>query len=185
MSPVSDDPRTDSQLVEAINAGDVDAFETLYRRHRDWVVKLAYRFTADRELSLDVMQETFAYVLAKFPGFELTARFTTFLYPVVRHLAIGEQQKARRRNVTGDSPREAAAPADSTTAADVRDELAVVMGRLSEDHREVVLMRFVDGFSLDQISQALRVPLGTVKSRLHHAIRALRIDPKVRKYFEA
>ena len=55
---------------------------------------------------------------------------------------------------------------------------------LPETHREVVLMRFVDGLSLDEIATALDIPLGTVKSRLHNALNALRADPRVRKYFE-
>src|SRR5437773_11456375 len=83
-APVDDlreeDPRSDQQLIAAINDGDADAFEVLYRRYRDWVANLAYRFTGDRELALDVLQETFLYFLRKFPGFILTAQLKTFLY---------------------------------------------------------------------------------------------------------
>lgn len=53
----------DAELVAAINQGDHAAFETLYRRHRDWTVNLAFRFTGDEALALDVMQETFLYLL--------------------------------------------------------------------------------------------------------------------------
>ena len=80
MRPGAHEP-TDQELIAAINAGSVDAFETLYRRYRDWTVNLAYRFTGNRDDAVDTMQEVFIYVLRKFPGFELTARFKTFLPP--------------------------------------------------------------------------------------------------------
>ena len=63
------DPRSDESLIEAMNNGDTRAFEVLYHRYRDWVYRLACRFTGDDEEALDVLQETFVYFLRKFPGF--------------------------------------------------------------------------------------------------------------------
>jgi RNA polymerase sigma-70 factor (ECF subfamily) len=63
-------------------------------------------------------------------------------------------------------------------------DLAAVVSGLPETHREVVLMRFVDGLTLEEIGQALDIPLGTVKSRLHNALAALRKDPRVLRFFE-
>lgn len=82
------DDRSDEALVAALNAGDTSAFDAVYYRYRDWVVRLAYRFTANNEDALDELQETFAYLFRKFPGFVLTARMTTFLYPVVKNLSL-------------------------------------------------------------------------------------------------
>src|SRR5687768_16771157 len=82
------DPRGDLDLIAAINDGDTGAFEVLYHRHRDWVVNLAFRFVGDRDLALDVLQETFLYFVKKFPGFRLTANLKTFLYPAVKNLSI-------------------------------------------------------------------------------------------------
>src|SRR6478609_3768000 len=79
--------QTDLELIGAISRGDPAAFETLYYRYRDWVIGLAQRFTGDPDSALDVMQETFLYLLRKFPGFQLTANFKTFLYPAVRNLS--------------------------------------------------------------------------------------------------
>src|SRR6266498_4796320 len=94
--PHQSDSRSDQDLIAAINDGAADAFEVLYYRYRDWVVNLAYHFTADRELALDVLQETFLYLVKKFPGFRLTAQLKTFLYPAVRNLSIGARRKAER-----------------------------------------------------------------------------------------
>jgi RNA polymerase sigma-70 factor (ECF subfamily) len=85
------DPRTDSDLIAASNAGDAGAFEGLYYRYRDWVVRLALRFTGHHEDALDVLQDTFAYLLRKLPNLRLSARMTTFLYPVVRNLALARR----------------------------------------------------------------------------------------------
>jgi RNA polymerase sigma-70 factor (ECF subfamily) len=173
------DPRTDHELVAAANAGDNSAFDALYHRHKQWVVSLATRFTGDGDVALDVLQETFIYLLSKFPGFKLTSRLTTFLYPAVKNISIAARRKSSRF-AGGQQPFDTL-PAP---AAAQHNELASVISALPETHSEVVLMRFVDGLSLDEIAQALSIPLGTVKSRLHNALATLRADPRVRQFFE-
>jgi RNA polymerase sigma-70 factor (ECF subfamily) len=175
------DSRSDEALVRAINAGDTSAFDVLYYRYRDWVVRLAFRFTRNREDALDVLQETFAYFFRKFPGFVLSARVTTFLYPVVRNLSIAHRHKRERLGIDRAIIEPVAMP-DSTDAVQ-RDELTMILSSLPESQREVLLMRFVDDMSLLEIAGALGIPEGTVKSRIHNAIASLRADPRVRNYF--
>lgn len=182
--PPADDPRTDLELIAAINRGDDAAFEAIYFRHRDFVARLAIRFTRDQDLAMDVLQNVFAYLVGKFPGFVLTCRMTTFLYPVVRHESLAAL-RARDKTVADDELL-MDAPARAPNApgeAPASDDLLRVLGVLGAAHREVVLMRFVDDLSLEEIAQALAIPLGTVKSRLHHAIAALRADPACRRFF--
>lgn len=174
----------DAELVAAINAGNHAAFETLYHRHRDWTVNLAFRFTGDEALALDVMQETFLYLLRKFPGFELRAQLRTFLYPAVRNLAIAARRKAGRCQAGGaENEMLASLPAPATVLGSDAD-LAAVLAHLPAQPREVLLLRFVDGFSLEEIADALAIPLGTVKSRLHNALKTLRNDPRTLSWFE-
>lgn len=177
------EPRSDQELVAAVNRGDVAAFGTLYVRHRDWVVNLAFRFTGDRDLALDVLQETFLYFQKKFPGFRLTARLQTFLYPAVRNLSIAARQKAQRLQSDESALENIAAPTDPTMPGSVRSELAEALEMLSDEHREVLLLRFVDDLSLAEIAAALGIPLGTVKSRLHNALETLRRDERTKKFF--
>jgi len=177
-----DDPRTDQQLIAAINAGSEQAFEALYRRYRDWVVNLAYRFTHNRDDAIDVMQEVFIYVLRKFPGFELTAKFKTFLYPAVKHTAIALRDKRRR---TADLDHTTAEQMiESSESHDDHGDLLALLNTLGQTHREVVILRFVDDLSMEEIAAALDIPPGTVKSRLHHATANMRADPKFRKFFQ-
>ena len=169
------DRRSDEELVAVCNAGDAHeaarAFEALYRRHRDFVLRVARRFTRDRELALDALQETFTYLLNKFPpageGLTLTARLPTLLYPAAKNAAITAVRKARRAAGAGD-----AEPIDAALAA------------LSPERREVLTLRFVDDLSLAEIAVALDVPLGTVKSRLHLALKELREDLRIKDLFE-
>jgi len=182
-SPEKLDEPSDQQLIAALNAGDGEAFEPLYLRYRDWVVAQAHRCIGDENLALDVMQETFLYLLRKFPGFRLTAQMKTFLYPAVRNLSIAARRKAARTQST-DAEQQylAQLPADEIAYTNSA-ELSAALANLSEDHREVLLLRFVDDLSLAEIAEAIGIPLGTVKSRLHHALETLRSDERAKEFF--
>jgi len=167
----------DSQLVRLANSGDASAFERLYLRHRDRVAGLAWRFTRNREDALDVMQDAFAYLFSKFPGFELRAKMTTFLYPVVRNLALEKVRKRGRTVPIADSDsteREPEPAPDPADAAERGIRLGEALGELNEGERDVVHLRFTEGMKLGEIAEALSTPLGTVKSRLHSALARLR-----------
>src|SRR5215207_2131069 len=141
LRPESDDrlsPLSDLELIAAINDGNESAFEILYHRHRDWVVNLAYRWTGDRDIALDVLQETFLYFSKKFPGFRLTAKLQTFFYPVVRNLSIAARRKLERvqsDQSAAESLAEHAAQPEASSGS--RDHLQAVLATLSEEHREV------------------------------------------------
>jgi RNA polymerase sigma-70 factor (ECF subfamily) len=161
------DPRTDAELARALRDGDASAFDALYERYHAWVSTLAFRFTKNREDALDVLQDTFAYLHRKRHDFELRSQMKTFLYPVVKHLALSRATLARRQAPL-DPRLDPAAPSASA------DNVAELLSGLSDVQQEVVLMRFVDGLDLQAIADALEVPLGTVKSRLHSALDLLR-----------
>lgn len=160
---------SDLELVERANRGEVEAFEMLYRRHRDWVVALAERCTGNRDDALDVLQDTFAQLFARFPGFALTAQLRTYLYPAVRHLSL-DRVRRRRPEVDVDSLADIL-PAPPAVAD---GDLARLLAMLPAGQREVLMLRYADDLSLAQIALALDIPLGTVKSRLHGALVALK-----------
>lgn len=184
----SSDPRSDADLVEVCNNGNAReatrAFEVLYDRHKGFVIRIALRFVHDRDSALDVLQETFTYLLRKFPpvgpGLTLGARMTSLLYPVAKNCAITLVRKSERfpssRELQPDD-----LPSDTATD---RDDIDAALQDLADDRREVVMLRFVDELSLQEIAEALQIPLGTVKSRLHLAIRQLRDSPKAKKFFD-
>jgi RNA polymerase sigma-70 factor, ECF subfamily len=173
--------RSDRELVDRVNLGDSAAFDELYHRHRDWVYRLAWRFTRDHQDAQDVLQETFFYLLGKFPGFQLTAALTTFLYPTVKHLSL----TLRRRKSLGHSDEaiEAEEIPDPGRTEVSRPELAAVLRSLPVEQQEVILMRFVDDMTLSEIAIALVIPVNTAKSRLYNGLQRLRDDHRTREYF--
>ncbi len=181
--PPSGQAPSDLECVASMNAGETDAFEVLYFRHRDWVFNLAFRFTGDQALALDVLQETFLYLLRKFPGFELRASLRTFFYPAVRNLSIAARRKANRCQTDPEGLDALQNLATADPAPSGMQDLRSVLDGLPEDQRDVLLLRFVDDLSLQEIAEAMEIPLGTVKSRLHNALRVLRQDPRVREFF--
>ncbi len=146
----------------------------LYRDHRDWVTALAYRFTASHDDALDVLQETFAYFFAKFPGFTLRSSIRSFLYPVVKHSSINVIRK-RQKLVALDAYRHIEVDTE-WRFPDASTDMVGLVGRLSEGQREVIRLRFGLGFRLAEIAEALEIPTGTVKSRLHNALKSLRAE---------
>jgi RNA polymerase sigma-70 factor (ECF subfamily) len=173
---------SDEQLVARANKGQAEAFEALYMRYRDWVYRLAWRFTRDQHLALDVLQETFTYLLKKLPKLQLTASVTTFLYPVVKHLSIAARRK-KLRLVSSDEMAEQVPAPESKAVDSTRAELSEVLAGLGDEQREVVLMRFVDDMTLDEIAEALDIHPSTVKSRLYRTLQKLRDDRRTRDYF--
>ncbi|MEO0424437.1 MAG: sigma-70 family RNA polymerase sigma factor [Pseudomonadota bacterium] len=179
---------TDQHLIDLCNGANaaraVAAFDELYRRHRQFVLRVALRYAGDHQLALDAMQDTFMWLLGRFPpdgpGITLTAKLTTLLYPVARSKAVD----ARRRF----DPPTSAEPLDTAVEQVAPEERAAdlheVLARLPEERREVLVLRFVEDFSLQDIAAALAIPLGTVKSRIHLAVKALRDDPVTRAFFD-
>jgi RNA polymerase sigma-70 factor (ECF subfamily) len=178
-----DDHRSDEALVAALNGGDMSAFDAIYYRYRDWVVRLAQRFTSNHADALDVLQETFAYLFRKFPGLILSARMTTFLYPVVKNLSIAAKRR-RERHISDSNLPEPIGPRVTQTTELARSELSAALAVLPDAQGEALLMRFVDDMSLAEIAVALAIPQGTVKSRLHNAIATLKRDERARSYFQ-
>jgi RNA polymerase sigma-70 factor (ECF subfamily) len=160
----------DRELAARADQGDSDAFEALYRRHRDWVVSLAWRLCGNREDALDVLQETFTHLFRRFPGWVLTSTMRAYLYPVVKHLCVSAARK--RRNVVPINGPDID-PAAPETPSDWTAEFDERIRSLPEGHQEVLRLRFVLELRLEEIAQALDLPLGTVKSRLHNALKSL------------
>ena len=174
----------DQRLVRAANGGDRAAFEALYRANKDRVLGMALRFTPHRDDAEDAVAEAFAYVLRKLPDLELTGRLTSLLYPVVKH-AVRALDERRGRHSVGDAAlADVLAPAEDPSDRTDPSDLERVLALLPAAQREVLLLRVVDDFSVEEVAAALEIPHGTVKSRLHHALATLRADPRTRTFFE-
>ena len=157
-------------LVRRAQAGDRDAFRSLYQAYQDRVFATAYRIAGDRETAADLTQEVFVKVFEELPGFRFGSRFSTWLYRVAANHAINKASETARHarlneRVAREKPSVApAAPAAHDRFADERIQAA--LGGLSVKLRVVTVLRYLEGLSYEEIAEALDLSVGTVKSRL-------------------
>lgn len=163
--------RSDADLLAAYARGDVRAFDALYYRHKDFAARVARRMARDESEAMDVLQEAFAKLVEHAPRLRFTAKASTWLYPVIRN-AIAERRRKERtlRLAPTDDPVSHAPPPSASLDTSA---LAHRLAALPDDQREVVMLRVVEELSVQEVALALGIPEGTVKSRLHHALKAL------------
>jgi len=170
-------------------------YETIVQRYARHVYNVAYRMTGNEADARDLSQEAFLRVYRALRRVEPDAPLESWLYRIVSNLHIDLLRKRPRGRVESlDAPvetprgeflREMPDPASSPEAIIEREQLDAtiqrVLGTLSEDLRMVVVLSDVEGYSYEEIAMSLRVPLGTVKSRLHRARQILqqRLGPYV------
>jgi RNA polymerase sigma-70 factor (ECF subfamily) len=179
----SENALCDSEAVERARGGDHEAFRVLVERHRDRVYRQALRILRDEELARDAVQEAFLKAYRGLRRFEGRSRFTTWLYRLVYNLCLDMKRRDRfsARQVEWDDERPASLPEDApgrmegpgaaAERVELRRGLAEAIDQLPDEARETLVLREVEGLSYAEIAEALRIPKGTVMSRLHYARR--------------
>ena len=163
----------DLELVAACADREPEAFRELLLRYRRSAVTLAYQMLGNMEDAEDVAQEAFVRVFQAIPRFRGQSAFSTWLYRIVTNLCLGTRRQ-RRPTVDLDAVREPSAP-DSTSRCVTEGLLTrQVMAAMPGELRAILLLREQEGLSYREISDALGLPLGTVRSRLSKARTALR-----------
>ena len=183
---------TDEDLMVRYQRGEVRAFEVLLTRHRRAVYNFILRFVGDRETAEDLLQEAFMRVIKGAEAYKRQAKFTTWLYTIARNLCVDQTRRRKhRKHASLDAPMDATA--ESGTLLDVipsgdmasdrisaNKQLHATMQRaiagLSEDQREVFLMREFLDMPFKQIADVVGVPENTVKSRMRYALERLRLE---------
>lgn len=167
----------DAEAMRRTAAGDLEAFGEIVCRHEKTLLNFFRRLGASPEDAEDWTQETFLRLYGWRDRYEPTARFAALLLTLARHVRIDRLRKAGRslalqaaEDLADRAVDPAAGPERVGEAIDVRAALA----RLSEAHREVVVLAVFEGLGYAEIGAALGVPEGTVKSRMFHALRKLR-----------
>jgi RNA polymerase sigma-70 factor (ECF subfamily) len=159
------DPRT----LERARRGDLDAFEDLVRAYQADVYRFAASLTRDRSLAEDVTQEAFLRAFRFIRGFRGETRFGSWLFSITRNCA-NDAMRRRRFPLARDQERAAAASVADPSA---RAELEAALESVSVEHRESFLLVEVFGLSYQETADVLGVAVGTVKSRMFRARRAL------------
>lgn len=172
----------DSQLIAEALSGHSGSFGTLVERYQDRLYNTMVHVVGSREDAHDVVQDAFVQAFVKLETFEQTAAFYTWLYRIAFNMAMSRLRRKKptvsveqARESTGIDPVDPQAPPDSPLEKDEQvAQVRVAISRLGEDHRQVLVLREIDGRSYDEISEILDLPVGTVRSRLHRARMDLR-----------
>jgi RNA polymerase sigma-70 factor (ECF subfamily) len=167
------------RLIDRAQAGEAAAFERLAQQHAAPLWRCALTLGKDPHWAEDLAQETLVEAWRSLARFDGRCRFSTWLCGILRHRFL----KGRRRqnavwlsapDVLGQMAGTACPPDRSAEASEDARRVRRAVASLPEEHRLVVELRFFAGATLDEIAAALGCPLGTVKSRLHHALGKLR-----------
>ncbi len=172
---------TEGELVRRAQAGDTNAFAALVNQHQRFVYNLALRSLGDAREAEDVAQEAFVRAWQALPNFRQHAQFRTWLYRIVFNLCCTHLPRLRRDlsaldadECTEIEAEPGADPARGVELAERRAYLHAQIERLPESYRVLVLLRYQQELSYEEIASIVGTPIGTVKTGLFRARERLR-----------
>ena len=168
---------TDSELIAKAKAGNENAFRQLVVRYQKKVFYLAYRMTKDKDAADDLAQETFIRTYQALGRFKENYPFYTYIYRICMNLSINYHRRqkltvyeSRTENWEEILEKQGIFPESiSTKEEKVLSQLEAEIDRLSPDYKAVVVLKFYENLSCQEIAKTLEIPLGTVLSRLARA----------------
>jgi RNA polymerase sigma-70 factor (ECF subfamily) len=181
----------EASLVERCKAGDRTAFDELISGHQDRVLNTAFRLMGNYEEALDLTQEVFLNCFRKIENFKGDSALSTWLYRITVNTAKNrwkyQQSRGINRTTSLDAPMDMedeervkqypdSHPTPRKVATD-REAVAFLeehLQKLCEEHREVLVLRYIEELAYEEIAEILSLSLGTVKSRIHRARNELR-----------
>lgn len=188
----------DADVVAAFLAGEELAFDVLVERYQTRLLNFIYRTIGDREKAEDLVQEVYIRVYRHLHRFDPSKKFSTWIYTIASNLAKNELRNRSRnplvlfqavRDKMGDDEERpldfedaAARPDDAFHKRYLQESVEAAVSTLPAHHRDVFILRELEGKSYEEIAEITGVNLGTVKSRLNRARASFaeRIAPKLR-----
>ena len=179
---------TDEELIGRFQDGDVYAFDQIVHRYKDPLTNFVYNFLNNRVDAEDVVQETFLRVFRNKYLYRNIAKFSTWIYTIAGNLARTELRRRKRKRIMSiskmgyegkdfDLPSTGLTP-EKEVDGDIKEELIrKEIEALPVRFKEVILLRDIEEFSYEEISSMLKIPIGTVKSRVNRG--RLRLQKKL------
>ena len=179
----------EKDLICRAARGDAEAFRQLVEAYQTPAYRLAARMCGP-DSAEDVTQEAFLAAWRGLPQFRGDCRFSTWLYRLVSNAAIDCLRREKKHRDTGDVddlelPDGGPSPQEQAERSDTRDAVRRALDRLSPEHRQVLLLRFMQELDYGEIARALNVSEGTVKSRINRAKSKLREVLAAGNFFDA
>lgn len=188
-----DSSLSDEELIERFQKGDIRAFEQIVQRYKDQLLNFVFRFLGNQEQAEDILQETFLRVYRNRHAYRRVAKFSTWIYTIAGNLARTELRKRKRRRFFSISDMgvedkdfevsdEVFNPETYVDTVLHDDVIQQEINKLSPKFREVIILRDIQELSYEEISKILRIPIGTVKSRVNRA--RLRLQAQLKKHLD-
>lgn len=182
-------------LLEKAKAGDVAAFEELIENYQKKIFNIAFRIVGNYDDANDLAQEVLIRIYKSIGGFKEQSSFSTWIYRITTNVCLDDIRKRKNRKVIsldeeihvddGEVKRQIVSddplPEETAERAELRELVGNAIQSLSEEHRLVIVMRDLQGFSYEEIARILKCPEGTVKSRINRARLALRNVLKLKR----
>lgn len=179
-------PVSEHDLILRAQSGDRRSFDQLVARAYPLVFNTAYRILGDYDSASDATQTSFVRAYRSLRTFRMSSSFTTWLYRIVSNVCLDMVRRRKRhgQSLTLDSdedtptereiPDERQQPEHMALESELQQAVHKAVGSLRMEHRVVLVLYDLAGFSYEEIAEMLKLPLGTVKSRLNRARLALR-----------
>jgi RNA polymerase sigma-70 factor (ECF subfamily) len=185
------------EIAQGLKRQDAGLLDTLIVRYQHRLLRYLLYLTSNREQAEDLFQEVWMRVLIRGGQFDGKARFDTWLFTVARNLVIdwrrkrtmssldemfeaaGDEDRPMGIEIAADSP----SPFEQCAGSEDRDRLAAALLQMEPLYREVLVLRFHEDLSLDEIAKVTRAPLSTVKSRLYRGLASMK--PKLQDSYGA
>lgn len=189
---------SEHELIVQAQAGNRRCFDELVRRSYKFVYNIAYRMLGEEEAAADATQTAFVRAYRSLPLFRAHSSFTTWLYRIVSNVCLDMARGQKHFafvSLSDPNPQDQSVPRDicdpqasverTIWQNELQQHIHAALGKIRAEYRIVIVLYDLAGFSYEEIAQILRVPLGTVKSRLNRARLALREELKhLRELFE-
>jgi RNA polymerase sigma-70 factor (ECF subfamily) len=166
------------QLVEGCRRGDPEAFRGLFEKYKDMVYSVALRYSGDTAVAQDIAQDTFLKLFSTIGSFRGDSNFDAWLYRMVVNSCFDQKRKMRRLTPLLDGVLDVMRTPDASVLDEVlRSEMSThvraVVDSLAPDQKMVVVLRYTQGLSYDEIAGILGCAAGTIASRLNRAHKVL------------
>lgn len=173
----------EKSLIKKSQDGDMDAFEKLILKYEKKIYNIAYHMFHNEQDAYDIAQEVFIKVWKNIDSFNYTSKFSTWLHRITINTSIDEIRKKKKKptdsmdelielgesKVEKQYTNEALTPEEKVLKKENESELFDLINKLKENHKAIIILRDIKGYSYEEISEILDCSIGTVKSRLSRA----------------
>ena len=177
----------EENLIKKVKKGDRNAFAELVDLYKDKVYKVSYRMLGNRQEAEDVAQETFLRVYANIDSYDPSYKFSTWIYRIASNLSIDQLRKRKQiysldKQVEGTEGLEwhdrlsdpGQGPEDQLLTGEIQGQVQEAINSLTPKYRSIMILRYLEDLSLNEISEVLKLPVSTIKTRIHRGRETLR-----------